>query len=88
MYSEKQIDMEKRVFRSMCQLRRWHHCYLPYTAVNPLVQLSVQQDGRSASLTAPNGPAQEEMVTRVRPSGDGNSSNYGSECVSTLYITG
>ena len=25
------------------------------------------QDGRSASLTAPNGPAQEEMVTRVTP---------------------
>ena len=88
MYSVKQIDMEKDVFSSMCQLRRWHHSYLPYTAVKPLVQLSVQQDGRSASLTAPNGPAQEEMVTRVRPSGDGNSSHNGSERVSTLYITG
>ena len=28
------------------------------------------QDGRSASLTAPNGPAQEEMVTRVTPPGE------------------
>lgn len=39
--------------------------YVPQTSMGILRSTACGQDGRSASLTAPNGPAQEEMVTRA-----------------------